>query len=50
LDGDAAEKIPAADNDGDLTAQLMDFADLRGDLMHAYRIDAKTLIRRKGFA
>ena len=46
----AAEQVAAADDDGDLDAELLDFADLAGDLGGDRGIDAERLLAHQGFA
>ena len=46
----AAEEVPAADDNGNLNAQLLDFAEFGGNLVNAGWIDTKTLVRRQCFA
>src|SRR5262249_7732532 len=45
LFGHAAEKVPAADDDGDLHAQRMNVGYFAGNFMNAWGIDAKAAIR-----
>ena len=46
----AAEQIAAADDDGGLDAELLDFADLAGDLRGDRGIDPERLLAHEGFA
>ena len=46
----AAEQVAAADDDGDLDAELLDFADLPGDLRGGGGVDAERLLAHQGFA
>ena len=48
--GDAAEDVAAADDDGGLDAQALDFGDIVGDLRRHGRIDAEVLLAHQGFA
>ena len=41
--GDAAKKIAAADHDGDLDTETVDFGELGGDLVDPLVVDTKTL-------
>ena len=46
----AAEDVAAADDDGGLDAEPLDFADVHGDPRHHGRIDAELLFAHQGFA
>ena len=46
----AAEQVAAADDDGDLDAELLDLADLLGDLRGDRRVDPERLLAHEGFA
>ena len=48
--GEAAEQVAAADDDGGLDAELLDFADLLGDLGGDGGIDPEGLFAHEGFA
>ena len=42
--------VAAADDDGDLDAELLDLADLAGDLRGDRRVDPEGLVAHQGFA
>ena len=46
----AAEDVAAADDDGGLDAELLDLADVLGDLRGDGRVDAELLLAHQGFA
>ena len=48
--GQAAEQVAAADDDAGLDAELLDFADLTGQLGGDAGIDAEGLLAHEGFA
>jgi hypothetical protein len=50
LVGDAAKKVPAADHDGQLHAQLVNVRQFGGDFVDARRIHTKPLIGSQGFS
>jgi len=50
LFGYPAEEVTAAYYDGELNSELIDFAELSGNLVNPLGIDAKALSGRKGLA
>ncbi len=48
--GYATKEISAADDNGDLRAQFVDFADLAGNMVNAGGFNAKALVAGQGLA
>ena len=48
--GEAAEQVAAADDDGGLHAELLDLADVLGDLRRDGGVDPELLLAHEGFA